>query len=166
MRDFMELPKQSLPMEQLMQLLDVQLRTGGKAYLTVTGNSMRPVLRNLTDRVELTPVTELKSGDIILYQRENEQYVLHRILRILPDGSYLCCGDNQWETEIIRREQILAVVSGFSRGKQTYDVRHPGYRAYVRTWVALHPIRRPLLAVRRHLGRLRTALKNQTESRK
>ena len=153
-------------MEQLVQLLDVQLRTGGKAYLTVTGNSMRPVLRNLTDRVELIPVGKLRSGDIILYRRENEQYVLHRILRALPDDSYLCCGDNQWETEVIRREQILAVVSGFSRGNKTYPVSHPGYQMYVRTWVALHPIRKPLLAVRRRLGSLRTALKNKKESRK
>ena len=157
---------QTLPMEQLVQLVLLQLEQGGFAYLTVTGWSMRPMLRDKTDRVRLVPVGKLASGDIILYHRSNGQYVLHRILRKVSEQAYLCCGDNQWETEAIENHQILAVVAGFSRGEKEYSVRHLGYRIYVWLWVALHPVRRPLLAVRRRLGRWRMARYRKKMSRR
>lgn len=161
-----EMKTRRLPMEQLVQLVLLQLEQGGFAYLTITGSSMRPLFREQTDRVRLVPVEKLASGDIILYQRSNGQYVLHRILRLLDEKTYLCCGDNQWETEIVEAYQLLAVVSYFYRGKKEYSVRHFGYRCYVRFWVAMHPVRRPLLAVRRRLGKLRTAYRKKKMRRK
>jgi len=152
-----EVKSQRLPMEQLVQLVLLQLEQGGVAYLTVTGWSMRPFLRDQKDRVRLVPVEKLRSGDIILYHRDNGQYVLHRILRQLGQGGYLCCGDNQWETEVIEDRQILAVVTEIFRDGKEYSVRHLGYRFCVWLWTALHPIRRPILAVRRRLGRWKTA---------
>ena len=48
-----ELSKRRLPMEQLAQLITLQLESGGRANLTVTGSSMLPMLRNGVDAVEL-----------------------------------------------------------------------------------------------------------------
>lgn len=148
-----------LPMEQLAQLIALQIAGGGVARLTVTGGSMLPMLRSRRDTVELAAPEELGSGDVILYRRENGSYILHRILSAKKDGSFLCSGDNQCEKETVYREQILAKAVAFYRGEKRYSVGHPGYQVYTRLWVGLFAIRRPVLAVRRRLGRLRRAHK-------
>lgn len=144
-----------LPMEQLAQLIALQIAGGGVAHLTVTGGSMLPMLRSRQDMVELVAPECVAARDVILYRRENGSYILHRILSVEKDGSFLCSGDNQWEKEIVCREQILAKVTAFYRDEKRYSVEHPGYQVYTRLWVGLFAIRRPVLALRRQLGRLR-----------
>ena len=78
--------KRSLPMEELWQLLQLQLSSGGRARLPVTGYSMMPMLRNRKDTVELIPAADRqKRGAVILYRRESGAYVLHRIIRVKPE---------------------------------------------------------------------------------
>ncbi len=145
----------SIPMEQLAQLLAVQLENGA-APLRVTGSSMHPVLRDRRDTVYLqAPHRPLKKGDVILYCRDNGAYVLHRIIRLMGEGEYLCSGDNQYISERVEGRQVLAVAESFCRGGKTFTPGHLGYRVIVWAWVGLFPVRRPLLAVRRRLGRLR-----------
>lgn len=149
-----------IPMEELAKLLQLQLDHGGEATLTVTGVSMLPMLYNRRDSVKLAVITApLKKGDLILYRRENGQYVLHRIVRCRDVKEFVCCGDNQWEPETVTAGQVMAVVSGFSRAGKTYTVTHRGYRLYVWLWVGLYPVRRVLIALRRVLGRVRRALR-------
>ena len=144
-----------MAMEQLAQLLTVQLENG-PAPLRITGSSMHPMLRDRRDTVYLQAAGEtLNKGDVILYLRTDGSYILHRIVRVRSNDSFLCAGDNQYKTEQVEKEQVLAVVDSFHRGKKHYTVDHTGYRFYVWLWVGLLPIRRPLLAVRRLLGRLR-----------
>ena len=146
--------KIAIPMEELMPLLQAQMEAGGSARLTVTGCSMRPMLHHGRDSVVLEPIGEdPKRGDLVLYLRDNGVYVLHRIIRKTEMG-YICCGDNQWEKEPVERRQMLAIVQGFSRKGKEYTNDHRGYRFYVWLWVLLHPIRRPILAVRRLCGRI------------
>ena len=72
---------QVIPMKDLAELITLQLEKGGRAKLTVTGFSMRPMLHERRDSVVLIPVRQRQSaGDVILYLRENGQYVLHRII--------------------------------------------------------------------------------------
>ena len=145
-------------MDSLAELIGIQLAERGRASLTVTGNSMYPMLRNCRDQVELIPVADRqKKTDIILYRRDNGQYILHRIVAMTQDG-YVCCGDNQSEKEFVRHDQLLAVVDGFIRNDKKYTLRHPGYQVYVAVCVGLFSIRRYLLRVRRCLGRLRRGL--------
>lgn len=148
----------NIPMEELVKLLCEQLSSGADASLRVTGSSMHPMLRHRRDAVRLSPVcAPCKKGDIILYRRHNGQYVLHRIVKA---GQVLtCCGDNQCQAEQVENDQIIAVVSGFTRGDRTYSVTHAGYRCYRAVWTALYPIRRPLIALRRALGRARKAIR-------
>ena len=151
----------NIPMEELVKLLREQLSSGVAASLRVTGSSMHPMLRNRRDSVLLAPVSEpLKKGDIILYRRQNGQYVLHRIVR--TNDKLTCCGDNQWRSEQIDETQVIAAVSGFTRGDKTYAVTHTGYRCYRAVWTAIYPIRRPLIALRRSLGKLRRAISVKT----
>lgn len=150
---------ESMPMAELAQLLAVQLENG-IAPLMVTGSSMHPMLRHKRDTVYLTAVSSpLRRGDLILYRRDNGRYVLHRIVRLLPDGAFICSGDNQYQPERVENGQILAVEDGFLRGKKAYASSHWGYRIYVWVWTGLFPVRRPILAVRRCFASLRKRLK-------
>lgn len=151
---------EAIPMEQLAQLLAVQLEQG-VAPLRVTGNSMSPTLQGDRDTVYLQKVdSPLRKGDVILYRRESGQYVLHRIVR-LQDGGLILSGDNQFEPEHLKPEQVIARVEGFQRKGKDYSVSHTGYRLWVWFWVGLFPVRRPLIALRRRLGRIRRALKRK-----
>lgn len=147
-----------IPMEQLVQLLQLQMDRGGAAALTVTGCSMLPMLRENRDTVFLSlPSQPFNKGDIILYRRENGQYVLHRIVSV-SHSEIICCGDNQWQTERIEKAQVIAVVSAFSKNGSRYELDHTLYRLYVWLWVGLFPLRRPYIALRRRLGCLRRRL--------
>lgn len=144
----------TLPMEQLAELVKLQLDRGGFAQLAVTGCSMLPMLRENRDSVKLIPVTEsLKKGDIILYQRKNGRYVLHRIISVNGE-SYICCGDNQFEREPVEHSQVVAVVSAFTRKGKNYELTRIGYRLYRAIWVGLFPLRRLYISVRRKFGNL------------
>lgn len=149
----------SIPMEDLAELLSLQMESGGVARLVVTGSSMHPTLRHRRDVVFLRPVSgDLKKGDLILYRRKNGMYVLHRIVSKPKEGAFLCCGDNQWEKEPVTGAQVLAVTDGFIRKGKTYREDHRGYRIWVGVWLLLLDVRRPILAIRRFLGRLRKAI--------
>ena len=150
----MDIETHAIPMESLAELIQLQLDNGGRAKLTVTGCSMLPMLRNRLDVVELIPVSgKQKKGDVILYHRDNGQYVLHRIIAVDEQG-YICCGDNQFMREPIKQDQLIAVVDSFTRKGRYYSVSAFGYRIYTAVWVGLFPLRRCYLAVRRPLGRL------------
>lgn len=149
----------AIPMENLAQLLDVQLQHDGHAWLTVTGNSMHPMLRHRRDAVRLR-LTDAAPGNraLILYRRENGQYVLHRVVRVTGPGQYLCAGDNQWQLEKVNAGQVIAVVDAFCRKGKRYPVTCRSYSLYVWLWTAMVPVRRPVLAVRRLLGRIKNRI--------
>lgn len=145
----------TLPMEELSQLLLLQLEHGGRANLVVTGYSMHPFLRHRRDSVMLIPPPEmLKRGDLILYKRKSGQYVLHRIVKKPRNGAFVCSGDNQWEPERVCADQVVALVHSYNRGGKKFRADSVWCRLYVFAWVAMFPIRRPILALRRKLGKL------------
>lgn len=148
-----------IPMEALSELVMLQLEKTGRARLTVTGYSMQPMLYYGRDTVELIPVSgRQKPGDIILYRRENGQYVLHRIIALTPEG-YICSGDNQAMREPVKHEQLLAVVDGFIRKGKRYTLEAAGYRLYTWIWVNFFFLRKCYIAIRRPMGRLRKKIR-------
>lgn len=146
-------------MEQLYALMEPQLTRGGSVVLPVTGASMHPMLINRRDSVTLRSADTAQKGELIFYRRDNGEFVLHRVIRVLGEGEYLCCGDNQYAPETVFGRQILATVTEFTRNGKQYRVDEGGYKAYVGVWVWLFPVRRPILALRRRLGKLRKKLK-------
>ena len=151
-----------IPIEQMMPIIMLQLEQGGKAPLQVTGSSMYPMLRDRKDSVILEPIAgALGKGDLIFYHRQNGAYILHRIVKVAGKDTYICCGDNQYEPEQVTGQQVIARVTAFTRKEKTCSVTDPGYRWYVRIWTALFPLRRPLLTLRRKLGKLRRALRRR-----
>lgn len=143
-------------MASLSPLIEEVLKNGGTATLTVTGSSMWPMLRHQVSRVRLGPIDGLKKGDLPLYRRDSGAYVLHRILSVEPDGSYICCGDNQWHLERgLRQDQMIAVVTDFCRKGDEHWVSGNDwkYRLYARIWMAVCPLRRYILGGWRRVKR-------------
>ena len=95
---------------------------------------MLPMIRQGIDKVVLSPLPDkLKKFDLPLYQRKNGQYVLHRIIKI--EDTYTCIGDNQFELEHgLQHDQMIGVVSAFTRGDMEHSVKEPGYWLYCRLW--------------------------------
>lgn len=138
----MEKQKREVRMASLSPIMEEILSNGGTVELTVTGNSMYPMLRHRVSRVRLRRAEALAVGDLPLYRRENGAFVLHRV--VAREGeTFTCCGDNQWVLEPgIRQEQIVAVMTHFARGKRWVSAQSRTYRGYWRFWVWLRPLRR------------------------
>lgn len=76
-------------------ILQALILDGKTVCLNISGSSMAPFLIHQRDSVRLQrPEHPPISGDIVLYQRENGQFILHRICRI-KNGFYYLAGDNQ-----------------------------------------------------------------------
>ena len=115
-------------------------RTGSLSYVT-TGRSMQPFIRSGKDIVHLRakqPGERFSKYDVILYWRRNAQkYVLHRIVKVLPD-SYLLCGDNCLEKEPgITDEQVYGVLTGITRNGKAIRIHSKGYLLIIRFWYAV-----------------------------
>ncbi|MEE1319487.1 MAG: S24/S26 family peptidase, partial [Ruminococcus sp.] len=100
-------------MDDIIGILTEKLESGGTVTFTPRGKSMLPMLRDGEDVVVLSkPQGRLHLFDVPLYRRSNGLYVLHRIVDFDADGSYVMCGDNQFEIERgINKEQIIGYVS-------------------------------------------------------
>ena len=148
-----------IPMAQLRELLDEQL-AHGEALLPVTGNSMWPLLADGRDMVRLTRLDRrVQRGDIVLYQRADGSYILHRVIRLSASGDCICCGDAQWEREQVDEAQIIAYVTAFRRkGRWRETALSRRYGVCGRCWVHTGPARRPLLRLLRFLQRARRGL--------
>jgi hypothetical protein len=126
--------EKELRLEEIMPLITEYLSQGKTVRFFPRGISMRPMLRQGVDSVVLSaPPQALKKYDIPLYQRDNGQYVLHRVTKV--GQTYTCIGDNQYMPEPgLRQDQMIAVVVGFYRGERFHDVKETGYRLYCRFW--------------------------------
>jgi len=125
-----------------MPLIREQLDRGKTVRFSPRGTSMLPMLRQGIDKVVLSPLPQrLKKYDLPLYQRDNGQYVLHRIVEV--GETYTCLGDNQFDKESgLRQEQMIALVTAFTRGDREYSVTDWRYRVYCRVWYHSRHLRR------------------------
>lgn len=147
--------KHILTTEELSVALYEALREDGCFPLEITGNSMLPFLQPGRDVVWLREFhpESCKVGTILLFQRQNGRFVLHRVRRILP-GGYRMNGDAQNWCEEISTEQVVA---------QVYQIRQKGkllscdcIRLKIRDflWYFTRPFRPPLLRVRHYIKRI------------
>ena len=132
----------SISLEQLMPLIRQQLAAGHSVRFGPKGTSMRPMLRQGIDTVELSPLPEkLKKYDLPLYQRQNGQYVLHRIIH--AGETYTCMGDNQFDPEPgLTQDQMIGIVTAFYRGEKRWRADCWQHRLYCRFWHFSRPVRR------------------------
>ena len=112
------------------------LREDGMYVSTTSGVSMMPMLRDRRDTVVITPARErLKKYDVALY-RSGENYLLHRVVKVLPE-SYVICGDNCITLERgITDAQILGKLTEVRRGEKKLKLDGFWYGLYCRYTVA------------------------------
>ena len=114
--------------------------------LEVTGHSMAPFLIPHRDSVRLSAVRRpLHVGDLVLYQRGNGQYILHRICR--TDGhTFTLVGDAHAVVEPgIRPDQIFALVTEVTRNQKKLTPGSFWWEFFEKIWVRIIPLRPCLL---------------------
>ena len=143
-------------MSDLVTSFEEELAKHGMLIYRNRGVSMMPMLRQDRDLMVIEPCAEgrCRKYDVVLYKR-NDQYILHRILKVLPEG-YMICGDHNWKKDpIVREEQILGRMVSFVRDGREISVKNPMYQCYVHLWCDVFPVRVLLLKVRARLGSLK-----------
>lgn len=128
---------------ELVPVINEVLNSGGEFTFFPSGNSMRPMLYGKNCSVTITkPCGRLKKYDLPLYQNQQGNFILHRVVKVLPD-SYIMRGDCVVSKEYgITDSQLIGVVTSFTRFGKKYSVKHPVYRAYCILWVAFPLLRR------------------------
>ena len=134
------------------QLKDA-ISAGGRICLVVTGSSMTPFLKHGRDMVYLRAFEEgdIKRGRILLFQRQDQSLVLHRIRKRLRDGKLLMNGDAQAWCETISSDQVVAMVSSVERKGKHISCNHILFRLWNWLWYPTRPIRPLLFKLRRIL---------------
>ncbi len=148
-------------------MIEETLSRGDSVRLIVTGNSMFPLLHNRKDTVLLAPAKTVKKYDITFHKRQDGRYILHRVVGINRDGTYNIAGDNELKPEPpVLREQILGVVTEFTRWSKTCRPKGFRYWLYVRIWCLLMPWRWKIInfRFRKYLKRLGEQSNEKSES--
>ncbi len=132
------------------------LASGGEFQMFPKGTSMLPLIVQNRDTVVLKRGFDVpaKKHDIAFYRRKNGQFVLHRVMKICKDGTYIMCGDNQIILEKgIESSQIIGYVSGINRNGKNLRLNGGLYKAYVFFW-CFRPIRRIGMFFKRVKGKM------------
>ena len=119
--------------------------------VTVAGTSMTPFL-DPGDTVFLDlPGRPVQKGDVILFARLGQQYVLHRVVQVFPDGSLELLGDAQLRSERVRPEDVRAIVTGARRGEKLLDENALRWRFFREVWIRTRRIRPYVNRIRNHI---------------
>lgn len=145
-------PLTAQSLKQVLPAIQEELSQGFSVTLYPQGTSMEPMLYQGRDSVVLSPVRDIKKNDVILYQRTNGQFVLHRVIGI-KNGAYVLRGDNQFIKEYpVYSHQVIAVVSAFTRNRQYTEINDRKYRFYCMMWPVVHPFVRVRRMIRNRIG--------------
>ncbi|MBR4727247.1 MAG: S24/S26 family peptidase [Clostridia bacterium] len=129
----------SVQLAELMPLIRETLAAGQTATIRIKGISMEPFLINGRDDVELAALGDrvIRVGDLLLFEREDHSFALHRVCCVYPDGRFDIVGDNQQIRDLgIPRDAVIAYVprvwrdgreigcdAGFWRSLMTFYMR-------------------------------------------
>ena len=121
---------------------------GKEVSLLIAGNSMVPFLVHERDYIYFKkPEDDLKKGDMVFFQRDNQAFVMHRIKKVKPEGYYIV-GDAQTTLEgPIRRDQIFARIT---RVKRKGVVLQPGdfwWEFFEHVWINMVSLRPLILRI-------------------
>lgn len=123
------------------------LREGETVPLPVQGNSMAPFLVHGRDTVFLSALTDLpKVGDIVLYRRAGNRYILHRVYARSGD-LFTMLGDAHTLREAgVHPDQLLAVAVGACRKGREIGPGSLCWEFFARVWVRMVSPRPTLLS--------------------
>lgn len=123
--------------------IERELEEQGRVLVQTVGISMEPLLHNRKSTAVIEKITKpIKKYDAVLFLRPEEEYVLHRVVKVRPDDC-LICGDNCIFRELVPKEKILGVMTGFYPDESGCFIScdDKKYRRYIRTWEFRYGIR-------------------------
>ncbi|MCR5274657.1 MAG: S24/S26 family peptidase [Clostridiales bacterium] len=119
------------------------LKENGKLTYSNVGVSMMPLLRQGKDlfTIEKNSGQRYKKGDVVLFARGKDKYVLHRIIKVLPD-EYVILGDNCVTPERgIKDSDIHGKMISFVRNGKEHSITEKRYRFYTAFVLFTNPVR-------------------------
>ena len=129
------------------------LERDGRYISVPQGISMRPMIRGGQDAVVIEKLTNKpKRYDLVVYVRGKELGVIHRVIHAKED-KYIICGDNCWQLEYVRPDQIKGIVTEYCRKGKWHGGDYLPYKLYVHLWVDLLIVKRPIFYVRDKIKR-------------
>lgn len=133
------------------------------AFLT-RGASMYPLLRTHKDIVVIKKAEHpLAIGDVPLYKvKGSDKLVLHRIIGIKDDTTYIIRGDNTYVKEYVIHSAVVGVMTAVYRGGKYIDCTHSKrYKTYVKLNKFFYPLRWLWRTkIRATLGKIKRKLKS------
>ena len=136
----------SVDTDAYVSMLRDLVNEGKECRLLISGSSMAPFLVHERDSIIFSkPDRELRRGDMVFYQRDNGQFVMHRILHVKPEGLYII-GDAQTEVEgPVKPEQVFARVTKVNRKGKWIGPGNFWWWFFSTVWLRLFPVRRLIL---------------------
>lgn len=116
---------------------------GQSVSMLIAGSSMSPFLAHQRDYIYFEkPKRKLKKGDMVFYQRDTGQFVMHRICKDNKDGTYNIVGDAQTFIENgIREDQIFALITKVKRKNKMVGPGDFWWNFFERVWINMIPLR-------------------------
>ncbi|MBO5076306.1 MAG: hypothetical protein J5584_01755 [Clostridia bacterium] len=123
--------------------IEEYLAENGSLTYSNVGVSMMPMLKQGRDlfTVRKKGAERARKYDVVLFKRPPDKYVLHRVVKVRPEG-YDILGDNCAARERnVPEERVLGVLTSFVRKGREHSVEEKGYKLYSRLAVAGQPLR-------------------------
>lgn len=131
-----------------------EIQNNGYILYTSLGYSMKPLINQKTDILFISKLKRRpKKYDIVLYKRDNGQYVLHRIVNVKKSG-YVLCGDNQCKKEYgITDSHIIGILEKIIRKDKTLRLNDKKYIIYAHLWTDFFYIRAFIIYFKNFISR-------------
>lgn len=122
------------------------LAEGREVNLLVSGSSMTPFLADKRDTLIISPPDgNFRRGDMVFYQRQTGQYIMHRIHHIGSDGSLYIVGDAQTQIEgPVHPRQVFGIIRKVIRKGKLIDKRDFWWFFFEKIWIRMVPLRPPI----------------------
>lgn len=120
---------------KVVQSIEEILHNNGSITYKVLGKSMEPMIVSNRDIVTVKRKSDgvkLYENDVVLY-RQNGKLILHRIVKIQPNGEYVILGDNCSRKEYgILENDIIGVLTSFKHNGVHYEITDQKYIEYIK----------------------------------
>ena len=150
------IPRRVVDTREYVDVLRGLTDEGKEVSMLVAGSSMNPFLSHYRDTIFFRkPDRPLRRGDMVFYQRENGQYVMHRVFHVKKDGLYIV-GDAQSEIEgPVRPEQVFAIITCVVRKGKRIGPGDFWWEFFEHVWLWFVPVRRLIMTLYALPGRIR-----------
>lgn len=131
---------------EYVSVLKELVEEGREVSMLIAGSSMSPFLGHERDYIFFKkPAAPIKRGDMVFYQRENGQYIMHRVWKV-KNHQYYMVGDAQVEIEgPLERDQIFAVITKVKRKGKWCGPGDFWWEFFEKVWIRIVPLRRLLV---------------------